>query len=330
MKTYIALDSGGTKVLAIRYDEDFRIKAVCRAGSLRPTVTSEEMMEKNVDMLMEGLGLNGENVVINNISGTIDGILLDRMQKTCTVEKTMHCGELALGLAASGIFGDALLALSGTGAMMAARYKGETNYAGGYGALVADTGSGYWMSRHAMEAAIAYDERRGEPTLLKQLIIEYFGESNLRDSIYTIYGDDNHSPSSRVASCAPLISKAAYAGDKVALDILQKTGRVLGEQVRYLITEYDIPEEIPVTISGSIWRGHEILFNEFSKVIREVNPDRPIIVPEFEPIVGAVIRHYYEEKGKFDEQDKAFFRKEYAKFSFAVNSDKDRCDKDRK
>ncbi len=324
MKTYIALDSGGTKVLAIRYDENYRIQAICRAGSLRPTVTSEEMMEKNVDMLMEGLGLVGENVVIHNVSGTIDGILLERMQKTCTVEKTMHCGEMALGFASSAIFSDAILALSGTGAMMAARYNGQTYYAGGYGALVADTGSGYWMSRHAMEAAIAYDEERGEPTLLKELITEYFGEDNLRDSIYSVYSDEKHSPSSRVASCAPLISKAAYRGDKVALEILEKTGRVLGEQVRYLIKSNNIPEEIPVTISGSIWRGHEILFNEFCRVLRDFNPNRSIIVPEFEPIVGAVIRHFYEEKGKFDEADKAFFREEYAKFSFAVNSDKDR------
>ena len=321
MKNYSALDSGGTKVLAVRYDEDFRIKAICRAGSLRPTVTSEELMEKNVDLLMEGLGLNDEKVV-HNISGTIDGIFLDRLKKTCTVEKTMHCGELALGLASSCIFGDALLALSGTGATMFAKYNGETYYAGGYGALVADTGSGYWMSRIAMEAAIADDENRGEKTLLKPLIMEYFGRDNLRDAIYTIYSDDCHSPSSRIASCSPLITKAAYAGDAIALDIVKKTGRVLGEQVLYLIKEHKIPVEIPVTVSGSVWRGHEIIFDEFCKVIHDYEADRPIIVPEFEPIVGAVIRHYYDLHGHFGEEEKEFFRKEYAKFAFAVSSDK--------
>jgi len=318
MKNYLALDSGGTKVLAVMYDENFRIKSVCRVGSLRDNVTTPEMMEQNVDRLMEGLGLNCENAVLHNISGTLDGVFHERLKKHCTVERLMTCGELGLGLAAAGLFGDALLSLTGTGATTFAHLGGRNYYAGGYGALIADTGSGYWMSRHAMEAAIADDEKRGEPTLLRQLITEYFGEDNLRDSIYKVYDDPNHSPASRVASCAPLITKAAEMGDAVALDILKKTGKVLGEQVLYLIKEYNVAPEVPVTISGSVWRGHYTLFDEFKKVLLDYTPDRPIIIPEFEPIVGAVIRHYYEEKGRFDEEDKAFFREEYARFAFSV------------
>ncbi len=318
MKNYLALDSGGTKVLAVMYGEDFRIKSVCRVGSLRPNVTTPEMMEKNVDCLMDGLGLNGEGVVVHNISGTLDHVFDMRMQKNCTIERKMICGELGLGLAAAGLFGDALLALTGTGATMFAHYKGRNYYAGGYGALVSDTGSGYWMSRHALEAAIADDEKRGEPTLLRPLITEYFGEDNLRDSIYTVYDDPNHSPASRIASISPLITKAAELGDPIALDILLKTGRVIGEQIRYLVREYEIPAEVPVTLSGSVWRGHYTLFEEFKRVVLEETPNRPIVIPEFEPIVGAVIRHYYEEKGKFDEADREFFRKEYGRFAFSV------------
>ena len=155
--------------------------------------------------------------------------------------------------------------------------------------------------------------------------MEYFGRDNLRDAIYTIYSDSCHSPSSRIASCSPLITKAAYRGDAAALEIVRKTGRVLGEQVLYLIKEYDIPTDIPVTISGSVWRGHELIFEEFSKVLLDYQPERPIIIPEFEPIVGAVIRHYYELNGRFGEEEKEFFRKEYAKFAFAVSSDKASC-----
>ncbi len=318
MKNYLALDSGGTKVLAIMYDENFRIQTVCRVGSLRPNVTTAEMMQKNVDLLMDGLGLNESGTVIHNISGTLDGVFDERMKQSCTIENRMICGELGLGLAAAGIFGDALLALTGTGATMFAHYKGRNYYAGGYGALISDAGSGYWMSRHALEAAIADDEKRGEPTLLKKLITEYFGEDNLRDSIYKVYDDPNNSPSSLIASISPLITKAAELGDGIALDILLKTGRVLGEQVRYLIREHEIPAEVPVTLSGSVWRGHYTMFDEFKRIISEENPNRQIIIPEFEPIVGAVIRHYYAQKGKFNEDDREFFRNEYKRFAFSV------------
>ncbi len=320
MKNHLALDSGGTKVLAVMYDEDFRIRNVCRVGSLRDNVTSPELVEKNVELLMEGLELTAENTVIHSISGTFDGAFEARLKKNCIIEQRMICGELGLGLAAAGLFGDGLLALAGTGATMFAQYNGQITYAGGYGALVSDAGSGYWMGRHAMEAAIADDEKRGEPTLLRQLITEHFGEGNLRDSIYTIYGNPVNSPASCIASCAPLITTAAEQGDRVALDILLKAGRVIGEQMRYLIRERDIPAEVPLTLSGSIWRGHHTLFDEFERIILEETPDRPIVIPAFEPIVGAVIRHYYAEKGSFDEGDMDFFLKEYGRFAFSVGT----------
>ena len=317
MKTYLAIDSGGTKVLAFLYDENFRIINICRVGSLRDNTTPKDLIADNIERLVKGLGLDGIRT-IDHITGTVDRILYNRIAENCDIGGTTFCGELELGLSAACLYGDALLALSGTGATLFSRYRGTVDSAGGYGAAVSDAGSGYWIGRNAMEAAAAYDEGRGEPTLLKDLITEHFEKRNLRESIFSIYSRRDRSPAASVASCAPLVTTAAYLGDEIAHDIIIKAGRVLAEQLLYLIRKHEIPECIPVTVSGSVWRGHHDLIGEFSRVIYANGAERKIIIPEFEPIVGAIIHHYREINGSFEEKDLQFFRKEYAGFVFTV------------
>lgn len=319
MKKYLAIDSGGTKVLALLYDENFRIIRVCRAGSLRENTTPKDLIADNVESIINGLDLDCTEA-IDHITGITDRILYNRITESCTVGTTSFCGELELGLSAACLFGDALLALSGTGATLFSRYNGSIDSAGGYGAAVSDAGSGYWIGRHAMEAATAYDEGRGESTLLKDMITERFGRRNLREAIFSIYSRRDISPSASVASCAPLVTEAAYRGDETAHEIIIKAGRVLGKQLLYLIRKHDIHEQIPVTVSGSVWRGHHDLFGEFSRVVHSHGAGREIIIPEFEPIVGAVIHHYRKTNGSFGEKDLQFFRKEYAQFGFSVNT----------
>ena len=103
MKNYLAVDSGGSKVLAILYDEDFRPVKTCRVGSMRGNTTSKELIRRNVDTLIESLGLAG--MCLDCVSGIVDGGLMERMKACGTVVmKGAGCGELEAGLAAAGIF----------------------------------------------------------------------------------------------------------------------------------------------------------------------------------------------------------------------------------
>ena len=168
MKQYLAVDSGGTKVLAILYDEAFRPIRSARAGSMRDNTTARDLVLRNADQLIDDLGIGGQTISL--LTGVWDGGLSERLNARCTVEKSIGCGELDEGFYAAGIIGNGYLALSGTGATLFARYEGKAYYCGGFGAAVADEGSGYWMSRNAFNAAIKDWEGRGPYTLLTQLI----------------------------------------------------------------------------------------------------------------------------------------------------------------
>ncbi len=318
MAKYLAVDSGGTKVMAIMYDDTFMPIAVGRVGSMRNNTTSEEMIENNINSLMDQLGCKpGDEFEL--VSGVVAGEFYSALQKKCKVNCSKGWGEDTIGYAAAELFGDAMLALSGTGCTMFSRYKGEIGYLGGYGAAVSDEGSGYWMSRHALDAAIKSYEGRGPKTILEDLVTEYFEKENLTAAIFSIYSLKDRSPTSAVASCAPLVDKAAYAGDEIAMNILKMTGFAIGQQLEALARIKNIPEEIPVTISGSVWRAHPLLFSEFEKTVHQTSPNRKIVVPDFEPIIGTIIQHYYELHGSFDSEIKNKFKEAYAKHTFKIN-----------
>ncbi len=318
MKQYLAVDSGGTKVLALLYDEQFRPLRSYRTGSMRDNTTSKELIRQSMDALVDNLALTGAHLSL--AGGILDSELLAHFKAAgVTIDEVAGCGEFEAGLAAAEMEGDALLALSGTGASLFGRWKGRNYGTGGYGASVSDEGSGYWLAREAFGAAIRCDEGRGEKTILTELLAEQLGRpGNLRTAIFHIYEQKAMSPVAAVASCAPVVSIAAEAGDGVSLEILRRTGQVLAEQIISMVRRDGLPLDLPTTISGSVWRSHPILFRTFCDTLKAAGFTREVTIPNFEPIVGVVIRHYRRQYGSFGPLERERFLKLYADFTFAV------------
>lgn len=321
-KYHLAFDSGGSKVLGILYNEDFRPIRAVRTGSLRANTTPEDRIRKNIADIISGLELPGLH--IGRVSGIVDcGLLHEEIRRVCTVDETVGCGEFAAGMWAAEIFGDGILALSGTGATLFARHSGRGYGTGGYGAAVSDEGSGYWVAREAFNAAILDDQERGERTLLTDLIAEHFGltRPDFHDAVFRVYYQERLSPVACVASCAPLVSRAAEAGDGIAADILGRAGRGLAEQVLYLVRKNDLPKDLPVTISGSVWRSHRILFDTFRNTLRDGGMTAKVKIPLFEPIVGVIIGHWHDLRGTFGEKERNEFTDRFGEYRFAIQQE---------
>ncbi len=320
----LALDAGGSKVTAILYDDQFRLLSAHRTGSLRSNTTSEELVTQNIRSLLTEMEIAGKT--ISTVIGISDASLLHALRDICRVEQHLPLGELGLGLAAAELFGDGLLALSGTGATMYARC-GEKRYAtGGYGAAVYDAGSGYHIGREAFRAAIEDDEERGPRTLLTDLIAQKLGgaRASFSRNVFALYEQSTISPTAYVASCTPLVSEAAFAGDAAAMRILEDAGMLLGTQLVALVKKHRLPRSLPVTISGSVWRSHPVLFDSFRDTLAESGMDGNLHIPAFEPIVGAIIAHYHRVHGAFDPDARDRFLIQYEAHRFRVASDLDR------
>ena len=316
---HLVIDSGGTKVAAILFDDDFHLIAKARSGSLRANSTPAALVQAHFNDMTEKLGLKpGDR--IGTVSGTYEKAIDKLLSERFTVEKTKHLSELDLGLGAAGLFGVGLLAIAGTGATVCGRIDGNGFSAGGYGSAVADEGSGYWISREAMIAAIRDFEERGPSTRLTGLIASHFGgfpAEHLREAIFSIYSMDS-SPVTQVAGIVPLVVEAAEAGDKLSVNILSTAGKLIAEQMLFLIRRNSVADNIPIAVSGSVWRRNPLFVNAFTDRIRQVYPEREFVFPQFQPIIGAVAHIMCANRGGrgFTPEEQALLLREYAEYKF--------------
>ena len=83
---------------------------------------------------------------------------------------------------------------------------------------------------------------------------------------------------------------------------------------------FSTPKSLPVTVSGSVWRGHPVILSEFSNVLKTAGMEQEVILPEFEPIVGIILGHYFETHEALSSEDHLMFRELYQNYLFQVTS----------
>ena len=318
MELNIAVDSGGTKFAVILYDENLTPIKKVTVGSLRDLTVESDLIEREVDILMEKLELE-KGTVITKLSGTPCGssAFQNRLNKHCEVKQTAFCGEEFLGYAAAGLFDGGLLSLSGTGSATFIKYNGQHFCFGGYGSVISDEGSGYWMGRLACEAAIRDYENRGEKTLLKDMITKHFDKKDLHAALFSIYGLKNVSHVTSVASVSKLVGMAALEGDVIARQIIKDTARSLADQAIGAINRSGFSAKIPATILGSVWRC-PYMIDDFTSLMKEYSSDYKLTIPQFEPIIGALIKDHYERHNEFNDQTKAKLLEDYPEYKFTI------------
>lgn len=119
-------------------------------------------------------------------------------------------------LAANGTEAGVVLAI-GTGSVTLAASDTRTAKVDGWGYLLGDAGSGFWLGRAGLDAVMRAYDGRGPATALSTPAVDVFGPE---DEMYMrLQGDTRRV--SLVASFARTVVEAAAAGDAVALAITQ-------------------------------------------------------------------------------------------------------------
>jgi N-acetylglucosamine kinase-like BadF-type ATPase len=119
-------------------------------------------------------------------------------------------------LAANGTEPGVVLAI-GTGSVTLAASDTGTAKVDGWGYLLGDAGSGFWLGRAGLDAVMRAYDGRGPATALSATAVDLFGAE---DEMYMrLQGDTRRV--SLVASFARTVVEAAAAGDAVALAITQ-------------------------------------------------------------------------------------------------------------
>jgi N-acetylglucosamine kinase-like BadF-type ATPase len=188
---------------------------------------------------------------------------------------------------------DGVAVLAGTGSIALARSgDGREGRAGGWGYLLGDEGSGYWLGREAIAALLRALEGRDSTGALVQLVRVALGRGvqSVPDVIAWVNGGEGQVR--RLASLAPLVAQAADAGDPLAADILCRGAQALAGIAAAAVRQVwpgDVPDPLDVASCGGVWAAGPRLTDPFAAALAKALPGSRPAPPLLPPVGGALL-----------------------------------------
>jgi len=194
-------------------------------------------------------------------------------------------GDIALYGATDGRPG--VVVISGTGSIsVGINRQRKRAYAGGWGPVAGDEGSGSWIARRALQAVARATDERGPETSLTEVACEFFQVAAPDDLATAIYAPSM--TNDRIAAFSKLVIEAANAGDEVALEILKDAGKELGRAAITVIRKLKMEDDrFQVTFVGGVFAAGELIVAPLRDQISRVARKAFIASPSFSPTVAA-------------------------------------------
>jgi len=287
----LGIDAGGTKTVGLLADEQGRVLAEARAGGANLQTHGELEVEKVFHEIIEqlssqqridavGLGIAG--VDRPRDEAVVRGIL--RRLGHRQTARVVNDAVIALVAGAPERFG--IVILSGTGSIAYGMdQRGRSSRAGGYGYLLADEGSGYWLGQQALRAAVKASDGRGPETDLGQRIFKSLGIDSVAELLPLVY--EKEMPKYKIAALAPLVEASRAAGDAVATRIIEGAAAELALHARSVARQLELGKgPFPVVLAGGVFRACPTLPALLQE--RLEMPQALLRRLEVEPAMGAV------------------------------------------
>ena len=280
---FLGIDGGGTKT-AFRL-EDGEGKAV-RQLTLGACNPNDIGMDACLKLIREGCHIVCEGTDFGEIS-VFAGIAGGGSGDNGTCIKAC-LDELGFGLAACGsdfenalqlarmLAGDEIVILiAGTGSVACSLHEGQRKMIGGLGYLLDSTGSGFFIGREALTAALKETDGMAPESLLLPLCEAKLGMP-VRNAIAEIYRGGKPF----IASFAPVVFDADRKGDPAAADILDRNAKGMAELIETALKPFG-GADVPVVITGGLCHEDKAL----NKYLRKYVPASQTVIYTTEPMV---------------------------------------------
>jgi N-acetylglucosamine kinase-like BadF-type ATPase len=240
---------------------------------------------------LDGLFLGMAGVVSPGDRETIVRMALDLGSAPRNVIGVDHDIRTAL---AGGLGGRAGLALiAGTGSSCYGRRDDGRHHRVGWGYLLDDVGSGYWLGLQAMIAVIHEADGRGPRTRLSATLQSALGYDHVDGIMRVLYHDGLGVAG--VAALAPHVLTDASSGDRVAQSILERGAAELARSVDAVARTLAFAgSPFPLTLVGGLLESspgyRALVTSAISARLPECRPQSP----ELPPVLGAVLLAFRE------------------------------------
>jgi len=144
----------------------------------------------------------------------------------------------------------------------------------GWGNIMGDAGSGYWIGREALDAVMRAYDGRGPKTALTTVVTERWPD--LESAYVSLQSDDERVRI--VASFAAPTAALAAQGDQVAADICRRAADELALSVIAALRASGAPDDAVVSATGGVF-GSAVVLDAFTASVRADRPDVRFVAP---------------------------------------------------
>jgi N-acetylglucosamine kinase-like BadF-type ATPase len=291
----LGIDAGGTKTVCQLADGTGNVLAEARRGGANLQAVGELEVEKVLHEVMEE-ALADRDMIPSAICLGIAGV--DRpddarvvrgiMRRIGYKAKSLVVNDALVALEAGAPAQPGVVVIAGTGSIAYGRNeRNQAARAGGWGYMLGDEGSGYWIGRAALRAVLREADRRGPATALTSLLLNYYGVGRAQDLIHQVYAATLRPVA--IAALAQCVMTAFDQGDEVATGILRGAADQLESSALSVARRLDlVGSEYPFVLSGGIFRAVPWLEKELARRLPLGSPHSRTLLLDVEPATGAV------------------------------------------
>jgi glucosamine kinase len=297
MSKFVAIDAGGTNTRCWVADEE-RVLGRASTGTVKVMNVGEKVATERLVELVRAAALDA-------------GVGLDEITRTCiglagiSSGSVKRWGEETLRSVVSGdvvVVGDEDIAMeaafqggagvfliAGTGAIMSGRcVDGQKFVAGGFGPVLGDEGSGGWIGWEAVRAALRAEDR-GEKSCVLDEVLVFWGLHSRGELI----AKGNDVMRAHFSELTGVVAQCAERGDAVALDVLERAGVHLAEQVLLVMKKMkeagcSEKDYLRLAFTGSAVGKIRIVRETMARRLREVVAAIEIPEEEVNAVEGAL------------------------------------------
>ncbi len=303
----LGLDGGATKTLAAVLDLQDDVLHLGHAGpsnldSVGAVATVAALLEAAEEALQSaGIGPQDLSAAVLAVAGTDTDAIATHLGGERTSTWIVVNDVVAAWAAATGA-APGVAAISGTGSNVFGVGPGLAPWrAGGWGHLLGDEGSGYWLGVHSIRAALRDRDRSGPETALGDAAVEFFDVPSVEALAVRVYSE----PLTKAQLAAFAIETAALArsGDSVARQLYERAASDLAQQIAAVIRETGLdavgraPDgedgasaaTFPVGLIGSALKAGDVFLEPLCAFVAQVAPPGARLGRPLAPVGGSLL-----------------------------------------
>ena len=290
MACVIGIDAGGTKTVGILADESGKVLSKAISGSANLVMKGELAVEKVIFDVIESLEAPEPVAALClGIAGVgqpgADQLILDVLRRLGQRQPIRVVNDALVALVAGAPSGVGIVVVAGTGSIAyGADPEGHTARSGGWGYLLGDEGSAFWLGHYAVRHAIRAADGRGVATTLYDLICDKLGVSDPTELVEWFY--DQELSRNRVADLASLVEAASIDDDEAAENLMDQASKHLAKAARAVAGQLSFPERFPVVLSGGAFKACPSLGRRLEDLL--ASPEMEVRLLDVDPAMGAV------------------------------------------